>query len=275
MALLMVSTLVLVSVTAAASAANDNPQIDMGTTILAVRYKHGVIVGADTRTSVSGFVSNRYAEKISLVFGEHINDDNGRNHQKEAERTDEGAETETFPAINNQLLPCVVLCRSGSAADTQYLADQVKWELQKRYLRHGREPTVKQVAHLVRSIMRERDDLMASLICAGFDANSATTNENIYSILPGGSLLKEDAFAVSGSGSTFIMGHMDHHLVNAASLLPLEEEDAIKFVVKAISLAIARDASSGGFVRIYVMDSRRGLRTFVASPKAPAAARND
>ena len=36
-------------------------EISMGTTILAVRYKGGVVVGADTRTSVSGYVSNRYA----------------------------------------------------------------------------------------------------------------------------------------------------------------------------------------------------------------------
>ena len=36
-------------------------EVSMGTTILAVRYKDGVVVGADTRTSVSGYVSNRYA----------------------------------------------------------------------------------------------------------------------------------------------------------------------------------------------------------------------
>ena len=36
-------------------------EVSMGTTILAVRYKGGVVVGADTRTSVSGYVSNRYA----------------------------------------------------------------------------------------------------------------------------------------------------------------------------------------------------------------------
>ena len=36
-------------------------EVSMGTTILAVRYKDGVGVGADTRTSVSGYVSNRYA----------------------------------------------------------------------------------------------------------------------------------------------------------------------------------------------------------------------
>ena len=36
-------------------------EVSMGTTILAIRYKDGVVVGADTRTSVSGYVSNRYA----------------------------------------------------------------------------------------------------------------------------------------------------------------------------------------------------------------------
>ena len=39
-------------------------EVSMGTTILAVRYKDGVVVGADTRTSVSGYVSNRYAVSV-------------------------------------------------------------------------------------------------------------------------------------------------------------------------------------------------------------------
>lgn len=270
--LLSIPSLLSMVCPTAESSITASPQISMGTTILAVRYRHGVILGADTRTSASTFVSNRYAEKISMVFGEH-NSNSDRRQQvddeaQEGEGNHENDKNNETNTENMHSMPCIVLCRSGSAADTQYLADQVKWELQIRFLRHGIKPTVKQAAHLVRSIMREQGShFSASLICAGFDCSAG--DEHIYSILPGGSLLKENAFAVSGSGSTFIVGHMDHHLVNVDPLL-MEEEDAVKFVVKAVSLAISRDSSSGGFVRIYVLDKRRGLRSFIASPRDPS-----
>ena len=41
-------------------------EVSMGTTILAYRYKDGVIVAADTRTSVSGYVNNRFAAKVTF-----------------------------------------------------------------------------------------------------------------------------------------------------------------------------------------------------------------
>ena len=43
-------------------------EIDMGTTLVALKFKHGVIVGADTQTSASTYVSNRFAQKISPII---------------------------------------------------------------------------------------------------------------------------------------------------------------------------------------------------------------
>jgi 20S proteasome alpha/beta subunit len=42
--------------------------ISMGTTILAMKYKDGVIVAADTRTSSRTYVSNKMARKLNVIL---------------------------------------------------------------------------------------------------------------------------------------------------------------------------------------------------------------
>jgi 20S proteasome subunit beta 1 len=184
-------------------------EVDLGTTLVAIRYKDGVVVGADTRTSVGTYVSNRYSDKIE-------------------------------PVLNT-----AVICRSGSAADTQYLAEQVNSEFQARYYRYVERPNIRQIAYLLRSLVTE--NMSASLICAGYDPEKGG---QIYSITPNGSIIEEEQeFAVSGSGSTYVLGHMDNFFKP-----DMEEDDAITFVVNTIQLAISRDGSSGGFVRVHTVN---------------------
>lgn len=199
-------------------------QVSMGTTLVALCCKGGVVVGADTRTSVSGYVSNRYAHKLT------------------------------------PLSDSVVVCRSGSAADTQRLCDEAKWELQSLQYSSQRTLQVSQVAQLLRSYMVDVD-LQASLLCAGVTPEG---KGELYAILPSGALLKHDLFAVSGSGSTYIMGYLDDQLSGEDDEL-LEEEAAIEMVTKAIQLAMDRDGSSGGFVRIYSITSK-GRRSITIYP---------
>jgi 20S proteasome subunit beta 1 len=110
------------------------------------------------------------------------------------------------------------------------------------HFREGRSLQVSQVAKLLRSLMLDQS-LSASLLCAGCTAEG---EGQLYSILPSGALLKHDQYAVSGSGSTYILGHLDHALSDDL----LNEDEAIQFVAKSIQLAMDRDGSSGGFVRI-------------------------
>ena len=63
-------------------------EVSTGTTILAVSYDGGVVLGADSRVTTGTYVSNRASDKITPLF--------------------EGS---------------VYLCRSGSAADTQIISD--------------------------------------------------------------------------------------------------------------------------------------------------------
>jgi 20S proteasome subunit beta 1 len=60
---------------------------------MAVEFKDGVIIGADSRTSTGSYVANRVTDKLTKVSSK------------------------------------IYCCRSGSAADTQAIADIVSYAL--------------------------------------------------------------------------------------------------------------------------------------------------
>ncbi len=67
----------------------------------------------------------------------------------------------------------IYCCRSGSAADTQAIADVVKYQLEFHAIEMGREPTVAEAATVFRNLCYNyRDDLMAGIFVAGWDAEN-------------------------------------------------------------------------------------------------------
>jgi 20S proteasome subunit beta 1 len=230
--------LVLLCVIRMAGASSPSNEVSMGTTLVALKFDKGVVVAADTRTSVSGYVSNKFARKINVL-------------------------------VDTSDASCAI-CRSGSAADTQFLARHAKNEFE--YSRQWRyqldPPSVSQVAHYLRDKMRsESEPLQASLICAGYDKdnNNGDGEGRIFGILPGGSLWEEEVFCVSGSGSTVLMGHLDSLKLDSSNLY--SEEEAIGLVTKLLRLSIARDGSSGGLIRIMVL-KQGGVQELTVYPEA-------
>lgn len=220
-------SLLLVAITTFVQASRPTP-IDLGTTLVALKYKDGVIVAADTRTSASSYVSHRSADKIVPVSDR-----------------------------------CVV-ARSGSAADTQRLVHVTKQHIMDRYYTHGLRTTVPQTARWIETLIGSSSaELGVSLLIAGYDA--ARRSGRIYSLAASGALLEERTFAVAGSGSVFIAGFMDVQVHDCDSL---EEAAAIRLCRQALHLAMARDASSGGFVRLFVCDSS-GVRQEAFLPHEP------
>jgi 20S proteasome subunit beta 1 len=146
-------------------------EISTGTTIVAVPFQDGVVVGADSRVSSGTYVANRVSDKIV------------------------------------QLTKHIFACRSGSAADTQALTDYVKYYLQQWQLEnHNRPPKVKTAAHLMAKMCYEnKDNLLAGLLISGWDPVDGCS---VYSIALGGACLKVP-FGLSGSGSTYIYGLID------------------------------------------------------------------
>lgn len=71
-------------------------------------------------------------------------------------------------------------------------------------------------------------------------------------------------FAIGGSGSTYIYGHVD-----AAFRENMTKEEAQQFVRKAISHAMARDGSSGGVIRMVVIDKTGVSREYIPGDQLP------
>jgi len=188
-------------------------EVMTGTTIMAVVYKGGVMMGADSRTSTGDYIANRASRKISKV---HDN---------------------------------VFVCRSGSAADTQALTGMVQDYLGQNVISKGvdengklRQALVSEAAALFRIIAyNNKDNLMAGLIVAGHDDQNGP---QVYSIPLGGSLIPVPV-AIGGSGSGYITGLVDKYYRP-----DFTREECKDFVSSCIAQAMKADGSSGGCIRM-------------------------
>jgi 20S proteasome subunit beta 1 len=177
------------------------------TSIIAVQFDGGVILGADSRTSTGSYVANRVSDKLTEI-GDRI-----------------------------------YCCRSGSAADTQAVSDIVRYNLSSLNVQLGENtmPRVKTCATLFKKMCYDyKAQLMAGIIVAGWDP---VQGGQVYSIPLGGSMVRQP-YAIGGSGSTYIYAYCD-----SAYKTGMTKDECRAFVKNALSLAMARDGSSGGVIR--------------------------
>ncbi|KAI9594761.1 proteasome subunit beta type-6 [Syncephalis fuscata] len=172
-------------------------EVNLGTTIMAVEFDGGVVVAADSRTTTGAYIANRVTDKLTKV------------HER------------------------IYCCRSGSAADTQAVADIVHYYLQL---------------------------YSAGIIVAGWDAQHGG---QVYGIPLGGSLHRQP-FAIGGSGSTYIYGYCDSAFKEGMS-----RDECVEFAKNAVALAMARDGSSGGVIRLAIITEEGVERLFVAGNDLP------
>lgn len=109
----------------------------------------------------------------------------------------------------------------------------------------GQPATVEAAANVFRNICyKYRDDMLAGIFCAGWDDKKGG---QIYTVPLGGCLV-EQRVAMAGSGSQYIFGFMD-----ALYKEDMSKEECVDFCLKAVTLAIKRDMSSGGVCRMAVI----------------------
>lgn len=186
-------------------------EVSLGTSIMAVNFKDGVILGADSRTTTGTYIANRVSDKLT------------------------------------QIHDTIYCCRSGSAADTQAVADIVKYHLQMfaSQLPPGQKPTTEIAANVFQEICyNNKDSLSAGIICAGYDPKN---KGSIYLIPIGGSIHKQE-YAIAGSGSTFIYGWCDENWKPN-----MEKDECVSFIKNALSEAIKWDGLSGGVIRMVIL----------------------
>ncbi|XP_030383948.1 proteasome subunit beta type-6 [Scaptodrosophila lebanonensis] len=186
-----------------------NTPVSTGTTIMAVEFDGGVVVGADSRTSSGPYVANRVTDKLTRIT-DHI-----------------------------------YCCRSGSAADTQAIADIVAYSLNYHENQMSKPATVFEAASEFRNYCYSyRDSLLAGIIVAGWDKQ---LGGQVYNVPVGGMLVREPC-TIGGSGSSYIYGFVREHYREGMAM-----EECVEFVKKAVKHAIYHDGSSGGVVRIGII----------------------
>ncbi|CCW66649.1 unnamed protein product [Phytomonas sp. Hart1] len=179
--------------------------VSLGTTILAVSYNGGVVLAADSRTSSGSYVVNRTSNKLT------------------------------------KLTKNIYCCRSGSAADTQALAERVSNYLHSYEMDIEKEANVATAANIFHKLCyMNKWHISAGIIVAGYDP---INGGSVYSIPSGGSCVKLD-YALGGSGSIFLYSFFD------ANYKPgMTKEECLKFCQQAVAHAYSRDGSSGGLIR--------------------------
>lgn len=136
----------------------------------------------------------------------------------------------------------IYCCRSGSAADTQAVADIVEYYLDLHGVQIGENPKVETAAHIFKNICySNRDSLSAGIICAGWDKYNGG---QVYSIPLGGMCIRQP-FTIGGSGSTYVYGYVDANFKEG-----MTKEECMEFTKNTLALAMARDGSSGGVIRL-------------------------
>ncbi|KAF9055101.1 20S proteasome subunit [Hymenopellis radicata] len=200
-------------------------EVNLGTSIMAVQFKGGVVIGADSRTTTGSYIANRVTDKLT-----HIHDR-------------------------------VYCCRSGSAADTQAVADIVHYYLQMYTQTSGSPPSVYTAAALFQKLCYEnKDGLSAGIIVAGWDKE---TGPSVYNIPLGGGMFRQP-WAIGGSGSTYVYGYCDATYQDGWG-----RDETVNFVKNTLSLAMSRDGSSGGVIRMCVITEDNVERLFVPGDQLP------
>ncbi|XP_063152202.1 proteasome subunit beta type-9 isoform X1 [Candoia aspera] len=121
-------------------------KISTGTTIMAVEFDGGVVVGSDSRVSAGDSVANR---------------------------------------IFNKLVPLhhrIYCALSGSAADAQAMADLIHYQLELLSLEIEKPPRVLAAATLARALSYKHPELSAHLLVAGWDPQNGG---QVYATLGG------------------------------------------------------------------------------------------
>ncbi len=192
---------------------SDKHRLMSHTTTVAVRVNGGIILGTESQATMGYLVASDTAPKILQI-------------------TDHTAMT-----------------ISGSVADAQQLVNSVRAIAQLEALEKGRELSVKAISRLTSSILfRNRMfPLIAMLIVGGVDDEGG----HIYMLDPLGSMLEEEEFTATGSGSVVAYGVLEDEYRKDMSI-----DEGKQLVMRSVNAARKRDIASGGSIQIAVADSK-------------------
>lgn len=102
---------------------------------------------------------------------------------------------------------------------------------------------------------------MAVDVGAGWDE---VEGGQVYSIAPYSGAMVREPMSISGSGSTYVYGYIDANFREGMS-----KEECEEFCKQTVSLAMARDGSSGGVIRMATITKEGVNRVYISNHDIP------
>ncbi|KAK6016319.1 hypothetical protein OSTOST_18199 [Ostertagia ostertagi] len=160
----------------------------------------------------------------------------------------------------------LVVCRSGTAADTQAIADIVKYHLEVYTMLEQEPVTIYRATQIFRKFLYNyRDQLSASVLVAGWDEKCGGQNHEISALCSSHRWFCDSAKVYCFWFGIYGIDTIYHGFLDNAWKPNLTRDECRAIVKQAVGLATFRDGSSGGVVRVAVID-KTGTKIEVLSP---------
>jgi proteasome beta subunit len=141
-----------------------------------------------------------------------------------------------------KLTDTIILASAGLTSDYQMLVNRLKAQIKLYELNQKREITVKALSKMLANTLysRRMAPLYIQTIVVGLDANGP----QLFTLDMGGSLIPDD-FTATGTGTATAYGVLEEGYKPSLTVKEAEE-----IAINAVKAGIARDAQSGGEVRV-------------------------
>ncbi|MEK6888765.1 MAG: proteasome subunit beta [Nanoarchaeota archaeon] len=205
--------------------------IKMGTTLVGITCKDGVIIASDRRASSGGgLVVDKAIRKI------------------------------------RQLNDYMLMSLAGNASDAILLSKVIAAELRLKELRSKSRPSVREAANLIAmSVYRNiRTPAMipniVGSICGGFNEDGTF---EIYAISPAGDIRLIKDYDATGSGMLFVIGLLERQYKEGLSI-----KEGIELAKECIKSSTQRDTASGNGIDVFTI-TKSGITHAVSEEILP------
>ena len=180
--------------------------VKKGTTTVGIVCKDGIVLAADKRATMGNYIANKSVDKVVQIS------DN------------------------------MAFTTAGGVSDIQLIVKLIKAELTLKKIRTNQEPTVKEAANLLGTIIYQNIRKFSVIpgITAFLLAGRDDSGFYLYELSPDGSVMEAKNYAADGSGMMMAWGVLET-LYNHDMTI----KEGIEVAVKSINAAIQRDAASG------------------------------
>lgn len=188
--------------------------VKKGTTTVGIVCKDGIILAADKRATMGNYIANKSVDKVIQIS------DN------------------------------MAFTTAGGVSDIQLIIKLIKAELTLKKIRTNQEPTVKEAANLLGTIVYQNIRKFSVIpgITAFLLAGKDDSGFYLYELSPDGSVMEAKTYAADGSGMMMAWGVLETLYNTEMSI-----KEGIEVAVKALNAAIQRDAASGEGIDVFTI----------------------